>query len=146
MDVCGYTTQAYIFLSKKSKKLLHSEKLPLHIASAKATEHKHQPKLSHKYRASCRFLPSDSLDFFIIKSFAARGESRPIDLVSKKPHLILYRYVHLKWNRWVWLSRNYHLKSKTKSKKKSLIFLPEIVVNQCSKFGFSVKICILLQK
>lgn len=98
-DVCDCTTQAYICLTKKSKKLLYSEKLPLLITSAKATEHKHQPNLSHKDGASCRFLPSESLDFIVIKSFAARDESPAFDLVSKKPHLILYRYLHLKWNR-----------------------------------------------
>lgn len=57
--------------------------MPLHTTSAKATEHKHHPNLSYKYGASCRFLPSDLLDF-VIKSFAGKDESPAIDVVRKK--------------------------------------------------------------
>lgn len=58
--------------------------MPLHTTSAKATEHKHQPNLSYRYGASCRFLPSDLLDF-VIKSFAGKDESPAIDLVRNPP-------------------------------------------------------------
>lgn len=60
------------FCPRKAKNYYVLKSCLYTVTSAKATKHKHQHNLPHKHGASNRFLPSDSLDFFVVKSFAAR--------------------------------------------------------------------------